>query len=154
MPESKSMSKGWSSPVVLIRLSSILYVATMLGHLYGYPWTSAHNPRETKLVELMKEVPFVFFGESSSYWNLYLGWALWVAVFLLAFGVILWILSDLAHLGSRGVGALCGLISATSLIAAYLCFRFFYIPPSLMLSAIFVLLTTATVQLWRRQNHQ
>ena len=147
MSESKSTSKRWRSPVVLIRLSSILFVGLMLGHMSAYPWTSAHDPRETKLIELMKNIPFEFMGERSTYWNLYFGWGLLVAVLLLTLAVILWILSDFAHIGSRGVGAISGIVSATSLVGAYLSFRFFYIPPFLLFSLICLILTTATVQL-------
>lgn len=152
MSESKSIRKRWRSPVVLIRLSSILFVGEMIGHVSAYPWTSAQDPREAKLVALMKDIPFVFAGERSTYWNLYFGWGLLVAVLLLTLAVILWILSDLAHIGSRAVGAISGIVSATSLLGAYLSFRFFYIPPFLFFSVICVILTTAAVQLLRRQN--
>ena len=152
MAESKSISKRWRSPVVLIRFSSILFVGLMIGHTSAYPWTSAHDPRETKLIELMKDIPFEFMRERSTYWNLYFGWGLLIGVLLLTLAVILWILSNLAHIGSRGVGAICVIVSATSLVGAYLSFRFFYIPPFLFFSVICVILTTAAVQLLRRQN--
>ena len=150
--ESKSISKRWQSPVVLIRLSSILFVGLMIGHMSAYPWTSAHDPRETKLIELMMDIPFEFAGERSTYWSLYFGWGLLVGVLLLELAVILWISSNLAEIGSRGVGAICVVVSATSLVGAYLSFRFFYIPPFLFYSVICVILATAAVQLQRRQN--
>ena len=150
--EGKSMSKRWRSPVVLIRLSSILFVGLMIGHMSAYPWTSTHVLRETELVKLMKDIPFEFMGESSTYWNLYFGWGLLVGVLLLSSAIILWLLSDLAHIGSRNVGAISGIVSAASLVAAYLSFRFFYIPPFLFFSLISVILAAAAVQLLRRQN--
>ena len=150
--ESKSISKRWRSPVVLIRLSSILFVGLMLGHMSAYPWTSTHVLQETELVELMKDIPFEFMGERSTYWNLYFGWGLLISVLLLTLAIILWLLSDLAHIGSRNVGAISGIVSATSLVAAYLSFRFFYIPPFLFFSVICVILAPAAVQLLRRQN--
>ena len=152
MSESKLIGNKWRSPVVLIRLSSILFVGETIGHVSAYPWTSAQDPRGTKLVSLMKDVPFVFAGERSTYWNIYFGWGLWVAVLLLTLAVILWILSDLAHIDSRGVGAICGIVSATSLLGAYLSFRFFFIPPFLLFSVICVSLIMAAVQLLRRQT--
>jgi hypothetical protein len=100
----------------------------------------------------MKYVPFEFMGERSTYWNLYFGWGLLIGVLLLTLAIILWILSDLAHIGSRSVGAISGIVSATSLVGAYLSFRFFYIPPFLFFSVICVILLTAAVQLLRRQN--
>ena len=149
--ERNSVSKRWRSPVVLIRLSSILFVGLMIGHMSAYPWTST-NVQETKLIESMKYIPFEFMGERSTYWNLYFGWGLLVGVLLLAVAIILWLLSDLAHIGSRSVGIISGVVSATSLVGAYLSFRLFYIPPFLFFSGICVILAAAAVQLLRRQN--
>jgi hypothetical protein len=127
--ERNSVSKRWRSPVVLIRLSSILFVGLMIGHMSAYPWTSSYVLKETKLVELMKDIPFEFMGERSTYWALYFGWGLLVGILLLTLAIVLWLLSDLANIGSRNVGAISGIVSATSLVAAFLSFRFFYIPP-------------------------
>ena len=119
------------SSVVLIRLSSILFVGLMVGHTAAYPWTSIHVFQETQLVDSMKSVAFEFMGERSTYWNLYFGWGLLVCVLLLALAITLWLLSDIAHLVPRSVGIISGIISATSLVGASLSFRFFYIPPFL-----------------------
>src|SRR5258708_19727214 len=77
-----------SSPVVLIRLSSILFVGLMIGHMSTYPWASNHALQETQLVDLMKSVDFVFMGERSTYWNLYFVFAALIAVLLLSFYII------------------------------------------------------------------
>jgi hypothetical protein len=52
-----------SSPVVLIRLGSVLFVGLMIGHMSAYPWTSTHTLQETEVVGLMKTVAFEFMGE-------------------------------------------------------------------------------------------
>jgi hypothetical protein len=140
------------SPVGLIRLSSILFVGLMVGHSSAYPWTSIHVLQETKLVDSMKSVAFEFMGERSTYWNLYFGWGLLVAVLLLTLAIILWFLSDLAHLAPRRLGVITGIISASGVVGAYLSFRFFYIPPFLFFTAICVMLITAAVQLLRQQT--
>ncbi len=60
MSENKSSNKrllGFHiSPVVLIRLSSVLVVLLMAGHTSVYPWTSTHGVQETRLLNLMKSV--------------------------------------------------------------------------------------------------
>ena len=159
----KSTSRWWRSPVVLMRVSSILFFLTMFGHAAGYPWTSTtRDLRETMLVESMKDTPYVFFshtpyrffGEHTTYWRLYFGWGLLVPILLLTLAVVVWILSDLAHLDSRNVGAISGVLSAASLAGAYISFRFFFTPPVLTYSAICILLMTAAVQLLRRRDHQ
>ena len=149
------------SPVVLMRISSILFFLTMLGHAAAYPWTSTtQDQRETKLVESMidtpyvffSNTPYVFFGERTTYWGLYFGWGLLVPVLLLALAVILWILSGLAHLGPRSIGTICAVLSAASLVAASISVRFFFTPPFLTYSTICILLMTAAVQLLRQQT--
>jgi hypothetical protein len=153
MTENKSNKNRFlGSPVGLIRLSSILFVGLMVGHSSAYPWTSIHVLRETKLVDSMKSVAFEFMGERSTYWNLYLGWGLLVGVLLLTLAITLWFLSDLAHLAPRSVGIISGVISASSLVGAYISLRFFYIPPFLFDVAICVILLTAAVQLLRSKN--
>lgn len=159
----KSTSRWWRSPVVLMRVSSILLFLTMFGHAAAYPWTSTtRDPRETMLVESMKDTPYVFFsqtpyrlfGERTSYWGLYFGWGLLVPVLLLALAVVVWILADLSHVSSRKVGAIAGVLSLASLVGACISFRFFFTPPVLTYSVICILLMTAAVQLRRRRDHQ
>jgi hypothetical protein len=141
-----------ASPVVLIRTSSVLFVLLMFGHTAAYPWNSTRVPQETQLGDSMKSVEFVFLGEHSTYWNLYFGWGLWMAVSLLTLAIILWLLSDIAHLAPRNVGLISGIISGVSLVGAYLSLRFFYIPPFIFYAVICVILLTAAVQLLRQQT--
>ena len=155
MSEGKSNNKrllGFlGSPLILIRLSAILFVGLMVGHMSAYPWTN-HGLQETQLVDSMKSLNFEFMGERSSYWSLYFGWGLWMGVSLLTLVIILWLVSDLARLAPRRVGVITEVISASCLIGAYLSFRFFYIPPLLFYLAICLILLTATVQLLRQQT--
>ncbi|SHN23248.1 LIC_13387 family protein [Mucilaginibacter sp. OK098] len=138
------------SPVVLIRLSSILFFILTIGHTLAYPWTTDQDLREKQLVASMKSVDLVFVGERSSYWSLYFGWGLYVAVLLLTLTIILWFLSNVASLAPRRVGIMIRIISASCLAGAYLSFRFFYIPPFLLLSVIFIILQMAAVRLMRQ----
>src|SRR5262249_45420820 len=94
-------------------------------------------------------VDFLFFGEPSTYWNLYSGWGLFITVLLFTLAIILWWLSNLARLAARQVGGITAIISASLLACAWLSFRFFYLPSSLLLSATFVVLLVATVRLRR-----
>jgi hypothetical protein len=142
----------WKSPATLIRISSILYLGLALGHMSAYPWTSSHDPREIRLVDSMKSIPFQFIGERSSYWSLYFGWGLLVGVLLLTMAIVLWLLSGFVGSEPRKVGASSGLISASSLIGAYLSWRFFFVPPFMFYVAIFILLTAAAIRLLRSRD--
>jgi len=144
--------KQWLSPTILIRFGSILMVGLMIGHMSAYPWTSMKALQETQLTTLMKSVPFEFMGERSTYWNLYFGWGVLVAVLLLALASILWILPDFAMFRPRSAGAISAIVSSASLVGAYLSFRFFYIPPFILFSIICATMTGATTQLLRQRN--
>ena len=155
MPENKSNNNrrlGFLlSPVVLLRVSSILLVLLMVGHMSAYPWAT-HGLQETQLVNSMKSLQFVFWGAGSSYWSLYFGWALWMGVSLTTLAIILWLLADLARVAPRRVGVIAGVIAASCVIGAYLSLRFFYFPPFLFYTVICVMLLTVAVQLLRQQT--
>ena len=139
------------SPVGLLRLSSILLVGLMVGHMSAYPW-STHGIQETQLVDSMKTLQFEFMGEHSSYWSLYFGWGLWMGVSLMTLAIILWLLADLARVAPRRVGVIAGVIAASCVIGAYLSLRFFYFPPFLFYTVICVMLLTVAVQLLTRNE--
>ena len=46
--------------MALIRLSAILFVGLMVGHMSAYPWTSIPRPQDTQFVESIKAIDFVF----------------------------------------------------------------------------------------------
>jgi hypothetical protein len=140
------------APAVLIRVSSLVYLFLMIGHTSGYPWASTRDPQETQLVDSMKSLEFVFAGRGSTYWNLYFGWGVLVAVLLLTQAILLWLSSDLARLAPRRIGFMTGLMSANSFIGAYLSFRFFYIPPVICYLIAGLLLLAAAVQLLQARS--
>jgi len=152
MPDAKLHNSQWLSPTILIRVGSILMIGLMIGHMAAYPWTSMKALQETELTTSMKSVPFEFMGERSTYWNLYFGWGVLVAVLLLALASILWILPDFAMFRPRSAGAISAIVSSASLVSAYLSFRFFYIPPFILFSIICATLAGATTQLLRQRN--
>ena len=154
MSENKSNNKRISnfvaSPVVLIRISAVLFFLLMIGHMSAYPWSSTHGSQETQLVDAMKSIAFVFFGENSTYWNLYFGWGLLVGILLITLAIILWILSDLAIIAPRRLGVVAGIVSVSCMIGAYISFQFFYVLPVLFFAAICAVLLTASFQLLKQ----
>lgn len=135
------------SPVVLVRVCSILFVGLMIGHMSAHPWASSVVPREAQLVGLMKTTDFVFAGEHQTYWGLYYGWGVLVGVLLAMTAIILWLVSDLAHLVPRRVALITGAVSLVSLIGCCISFRFFYIPPAAFFAVVCIVSLAATVQL-------
>lgn len=149
MSNTKSRSRSLVSPVALLRLSSLLLVFLMFGHMSAYPWSSANSLQEVRLVASMKSIDFIFMGERSTYWNLYFGWGLLVGLLLFTMAAMLWLLSDLARLAPRRLGLVAALLSAINGIGAYLSFRYFYVPPFLSFLANCVILLTVALQLLR-----
>lgn len=153
MPDSTSNGKWRSgflaSPVTLTRLSSLVFVVLMFGHMSGYPWSSAESLQETHLVASMKSVDFNFMGERSTYWGLYFGWGLLVGVLLFLMAAMLWLLSDLSRLVPRRVGIIAAINSAVCGIGAYLSFLYFYVPPMLCFAANCVILLIVAARLLR-----
>lgn len=140
------------APVALVRLSAIVYLFLTVGHTSGYPWATTHGPQERQLIDSMKSLDFVFLGEGSTYWNLYFGWGLLVAVLLLTLAILLWWSADLVAVVPRHVGFLAGSMSAASFVGAGLSFRFFYTPPSISFAIVGVTLLAAAVQLLRTRT--
>jgi hypothetical protein len=139
------------SPGTLLRLSSILFFLLMVGHMSAYPWTSTRGLQQAQLARSMQSVDFVFFGERSTYWSLYFGWGLLIAVLLLTIAGVLWVLADLVLLSPRRLGTITGILSASCLIGSFLSFRFFYIPPFLFFAALCAILLTTSVQLLKQR---
>jgi len=144
---SNAGQRSLALPIALIRLSSVLFLFLTAGHMSAYPWSSAGSPQQARLASSMKSTDFTFMGERSTYWNLYFGWGLLVGVLLFTIATMLWLLSNLARLAPRRVGAMTGLIAMISMIGAWLSFRFFYVPPMLSFAASCVVLLVATVRL-------
>jgi len=140
------------SPQLLIRTASILLVALTLGHMSAYPWSSARVAEQVRLSGTMRSVPFGFMGQTTTYWNLYFGWGMLVGILLLALAIVVWLLAELIPHAPRIVAKLCAVIAGTSLIGAYLSWRFFFLPPCLLFLAIAISLSIATLILTRRSS--
>jgi len=102
----------------------------------------------------MKLVDFVFAGERQTYWGLYFGWGLLVAVLLLSTALTLWLMSGLVRVAPREVGFITGGISATSLAGCFISLQYFYAPPTAFFAVLFVLLLAPTIQLIRGEHQK
>ena len=147
--ESSLTGECWGVPVALNRLSAVLFGGLMLGHMSAYPWTSSHVERQVNLVDQMRNIPFEFIGERSTYWNLYFGWGLLVGVLLFTLAITLWLLARRVQFDARSAGAISGTFSAARAVGA-LSIHYFYVPPFLFFLVIAALMATAAVQLLRR----
>jgi hypothetical protein len=80
---------------VLYRIASVLLVLFALGHTLGFRRTDPQWGVDT-LIGSMRSIHFNVQGFNRSYWDFYVGFGLFVSVFLLFAAVLAWQLSGLS----------------------------------------------------------
>ena len=77
---------------VLYRIAAILILLFDVGHTAGCPWS---DPAWGAAPTFMKSGQFQIFGFTRTYWDFYVGFGLFVTVFLLFAAVVAWQLGSL-----------------------------------------------------------
>jgi hypothetical protein len=130
-------------PSVFYRIASVLLLLFDAGHTSGFPWS---DPKWGVDLSSIQSTHFYIMGFSRTYWDFYVGFGLFVSVFLLLAVVLAWQLGglppeSLARL--RGTGwafALC-FVAIT-----VLSWRYFFIIP-IVFSIVTTLCLTAAAWL-------
>ncbi len=76
----------------LYRIAAVLILLFDIGHSSGYPWS---DPGWRVDLGPMQSSRFEIFGFSRTYWDFYVGFGLFVSVFLLLAAVLAWELGGL-----------------------------------------------------------
>jgi hypothetical protein len=122
-------------PSIFYRIASILLLLFSIGHTFGF---AKIDPKwgVDGLVSAMRSIHFDAQGFSRSYWDFFVGFGLFVSVFLLFSAVLAWQLGGARrdYLGSmRGIAwAFAGCFIAIS----FLSWRFFFAVPIILSVAI------------------
>jgi hypothetical protein len=77
---------------VLYRIAAVLILLFDVGHTAGYPWT---DPAWGAAPAIMQSGHFRVFGFTRTYWDFYVGFGLFVSVFLLLAAILAWQLGSL-----------------------------------------------------------
>lgn len=77
---------------VLYRIAAVLILLFDLGHSAGYPWS---DPSWGVDLRTIQSSHFKVIGFTRTYWNFYVGFGLFVSVFLLLAAILAWQLSSL-----------------------------------------------------------
>ena len=77
---------------VLYRIAAVLILLFDLGHSAGFPWS---DPRWGVDLGPMRSSHFNILGFSRTYWDFYVGFGLFVTVFLLLAAILAWQLGSL-----------------------------------------------------------
>jgi hypothetical protein len=132
---------------VFYRIAAVLLFLFDAGHTSGFPWS---DPKWGVDISSMQSTHFYVMGFSRTYWDFYVGFGLFVSVFLLLAVVLAWQLGGLAPEGlsvMRGTAwtfALC-FAAITVLSGKY----FFAIP--VVFSIVITLCLTAAAWLSAKQ---
>src|SRR5215467_3507488 len=111
---------------IVYRLAAVLILLFDLGHTAGFPWS---DPKWGVDLAAMRSTHFYIMGFSRTYWDFYVGFGLFVTVFLLLAVVLAWQLGGLppeAFSRMRGVAWTFPLCFSA---IAVLSWRYFFILP-------------------------
>jgi hypothetical protein len=111
---------------VFYRIAAVLMLLFDVGHTVGFPWS---DPKWGVDLASMQSTHFDVLGSSRTYWDFYVGFGLFVTVFLLLAAVLAWQLGDLPAetlAMTRGVAWALPLCFAAITVLSW---RYFFIIP-------------------------
>jgi hypothetical protein len=125
---------------ILYRISSVLLLLFAAGHTSGFPWS---DPQWGVDLGSMQSTHFYIMGFSRTYWDFYVGFGLFVSVFLLLAVVLAW---QLGGLPPESLALMCGTRWAFALCfvaITLLSWKYFFIIPIVFSIASTLCLTAA-----------
>jgi len=98
-------------PAVLYRIASVLFVIFAAGHTFGF---LSFKPPTAEGLAVRDAMNSVHFGANMSYGGVYIGFGLYISVYLLFSAYIAWHLGGLAGRLPQAIGALARFSHAVS----------------------------------------
>jgi hypothetical protein len=129
------MKSAW-----LYRSASILFLLFAAGHTWGFLQLRPPNPEGEAVRQAMNNVHFQMGGNSFSYGEFYIGFGLYVTLYLLFSAFLAWHLSRLASVAPRTIGALGWVFFAVQIGSLILCWRYFSVKPALLSALVAICL--------------
>ena len=124
------------------RIASILILLFAVGHTLGFRTTDPKWGVDA-LVESMHSIHFTAQGFSRTYWDFYVGFGLFVSVFLLLAAVVAWQLGSLPAETLRGMRTVGWALALSFAAATILSWKFFFIIPIVFSAVISLCLIMA-----------
>jgi len=121
----------------LYRIAAVLILLFDIGHSAGYPWS---DPEWRVDLSAMRSTRFTILGSSRTYWDFYVGFGLFVSVFLLLAAVLAWQLGGLPRQISPLVRGTAWTLALCFAAVAILSGMYFFIIPIIFATAITVCL--------------
>ena len=121
----------------IYRTAAVLILLFDIGHSAGYPWS---DPEWRVDLTAMRSTHFTVFGFSRTYWDFYVGFGLFVSVFLLLAAVLSWQLGSLPRETFPLVRTTAWALAIGFAAVAVLSWMYFFIIPIIFATAITVCL--------------
>lgn len=127
---------------VLYRVASVLLLLFAIGHTLGFTKTDP-NWGVDVLVGSMRSIHFDAQGFSRSYWDFFVGFGLFVSVFLLFSAVLAWQLGGVRRENLASMRGIAWVFAGCFFAVAFLSWRFFFAVPIIFSVAIALCLIAA-----------
>src|SRR6202142_36408 len=125
---------------VFYRIAAVLLLLFDVGHTSGFPWS---DPKWGVDISSMQATHFYVMGFSRTYWDFYVGFGLFVSVFLLLAVVLAWQLGGLGPGGLAVVGGTAGAFAVFFAAITVLSGKYFFAIPVVFSIVITLCLTAA-----------
>jgi hypothetical protein len=125
---------------IFYRVAAVLILLFDLGHTSGFPWS---DPKWGVDLHAMQSTHFYIFGFSRTYWDFYVGFGLFVTVFLLLAVVLAWQMGGLPAETSAQIRGIAWAFPICFAAISVLSWRYFFILPIVFSIVITVCLILA-----------
>src|ERR1700752_2363537 len=132
---------------MLYRIAAVLLLLFDAGHTSGFPWS---DPKWGVDLGSMRSTHFYVMGFSRTYWDFYVGFGLFVSVFLLLAVVLAWQLGRLPPESLAVMRSTAWVFALCFASITVLSWKYFFIIP-IVFSALITLCLTAAAWLPARQ---
>jgi hypothetical protein len=126
---------------VLYRIAAVLILLFDLGHSAGFPWS---DPKWGVDTSAMRSSQFQVLGFTRTYWDFYVGFGLFVSVFLLLAAILAWQLGSLPKQTALLVRTTAWVLSLCFVAVTFLSWRYFFSIPIVFSALIAICLVSAT----------
>lgn len=130
---------------LLYRISAILLLLFAIGHTFGFLQVDP-NWGVDALVQSMKSLHFDINGVQRTYWDFFVGFGLFVTVFMLLASLFAWQFGSLPPETLASMRLSAWAFVGCFAVVVYLSWRYFFIIPLVFSTAIFLCLTAAALR--------
>ena len=130
---------------VLFRIAAILILLFAVGHTLGF-WQIDPQWGIGGVIEGMRSTRFVTQGFQRTYWDFYIGFGLFVSVFLAFSSLVAWQLGALPEARAGDFRVIAWALVLVYAITAVLSWRFFFVAPMVFSAVICGCLLAATLR--------